>query len=89
MFVGRKDDGQFLAHWLDGTGAETSRTLGHGALAGDTLQLTFPYPEGEFRDSLSYDRARDRWRLLIVTGPQQPPEIFSDWYFEREVHRLS
>jgi len=83
VFLGEAKDGTIVAHWLDGTGGETSRTLGSGRIVGDRVELTFPYPEGEFRDRLEYDRVRDRWRLFIEMGPPDQPKTFSDWYFER------
>ena len=72
-----------VVHWLAGTGAETSETLGTGSIAGDVVTLTFPYPEGTFRDKLTYDAAHDRWRLFIEMGSLDHPKVFSDWYFDR------
>lgn len=83
VYIGQDERGGLVAHWLDGTGGGTSRTLGTGSADGDTVRLDFPYPEGLLRDRLSYDRARDRWRLLIETGTAERPEVFADWYFER------
>ena len=83
VFLGEAKDGSFVAHWLDATGGETSRTLGSGRIIGDRVELNFPYQEGEFRDRLEYDRARDRWRLLIERRPKDQPKTFSDWDFER------
>jgi len=87
VFLGEAGDGTIVAHWLDATGGETSRTLGSGRIVGDRVELSFPYPKGEFRDRLEYDRTRDRWRLLIETGPKDRPATFSDWFFERATTR--
>jgi hypothetical protein len=83
VFFGREKDGSLIVHWLDATGGETSRTLGTGRIDGDLVTLNFPYPDGMFRDRLSYDRAHDRWRLWIEMGPTDNPETFSDWDFSR------
>lgn len=83
VFLGEGPDGSVIAHWLDGTGGTSSRTLGHGRVAGDVVHLRFAYPEGEMRNRLEYDRARDRWRLYIEMGPEDQPKVFSDWYFDR------
>jgi hypothetical protein len=83
VFFGQDAKGALVVHWLDATGGETSRTLGSGEVRGDAAVFRFPYPDGEFRDRLEYDRAHDRWRLLIVTGPEAQPKVFSDWVFER------
>lgn len=87
VFLGQADDGSIVAHWLDGTGGESSRTLGNGRIVGDLVALSFPYPAGEFRNRLEYDRGRDRWRMFIEMGPKEQPKIFSDWYFERAAPR--
>ena len=83
VFFGKQENGELVVHWLDGTGGETSRTLGSGAVNGDVVTITFAYPDGTFRDTFAYDRINDRWRLLILTGPRDHPRTFSDWRFDR------
>jgi hypothetical protein len=83
VFIGEDDHGVLVVHWLDGTGGETSRTLGTGAIKGDHVTLTFPYPDGEYRDRLDYDHANDRWRLVVEHGPKDRPIPFCDWSFDR------
>lgn len=87
VFFGKANNGSLVVHWLDGTGGETSRTLGSGSINGDVVTMTFPYPDGVFRDTFTYDRAEDRWRLLILMGPSDHPKVFSDWYFNRARER--
>jgi len=84
VFFSQANDDAVVVHWLDATGGESSRTLGGGRFSGDRLDLTFAYPDGEMRNHLEYDRAHDRWRMLIETGPKDQPRIFSDWYFDRQ-----
>jgi len=83
VYFGTDASGQLVVHWLDATGGETSRTLGGGQVQGDLVTLNFPYPDGAFRDRLTYDRAQDRWRLFIEMGPADHPRVFSDWFFKR------
>ena len=83
VFFGRKQDGDLVIHWLDRTGAETSQTLGTGTVSGNTVSMAFPYPEGEFRDTFTYEPTTDRWHLLIQMGSVDRPKVFSDWYFVR------
>ncbi len=83
VFFGKAENGKLVVHWLDGTGGETSRTLGSGDVTGDVVTMTFAYPEGTFRDTFTYDRIKDRWRLLILMGSTNHPRTFSDWYFDR------
>lgn len=87
VFLGQDEDGTVVAHWLDGTGGGSSRTLGTGRIVGDRLDLTFAYPEGEMRNQLSYDRAQDAWRMRIEMGPKAAPRVFSDWRFVRRAGR--
>jgi hypothetical protein len=83
VYFGSDASGSLVVHWLDATGGETSRTLGGGQVQGDVVTLTFPYPDGVFRDRLTYDRTQDSWRLFIEMGPADHPKVFSDWYFKR------
>ena len=50
---------------------------------GNLVLIAFPYPDGAFRDRLTYDPLHDRWRLLIEMGPKGHPGTFSDWHFDR------
>ncbi len=83
VFFGQTQAGSLVVHWLDATGADTSQILGKGTVAGNVVTLTFPYPEGTFRDKLTFDPAQDRWHLFIEMGPADHPKVFSDWYFDR------
>jgi hypothetical protein len=82
IFIGQ--DGPALSvHWLDVFGGTFAKVLGAGELDKDGASLTFPYPDGAFRDRLSYDRPHDRWRLLIQTGSGAKTQVLSDWMFTR------
>ena len=83
VFFGETATRDLVVHWLDVTGGESSRTLGNGHIAGDLVSMTFPYPDGVFHDRLTYDPARDRWRLLVEVGAGAHPRLFSDWFFDR------
>ncbi|MEW5685144.1 MAG: hypothetical protein AB1942_09510 [Pseudomonadota bacterium] len=87
VFFGQAEDGAVVVHWLDATGGGTSRTLGAGRIVGDHVDMTFAYPQGEMRNRLDYDRAGDRWRMRIETGPKDKPSLFSDWVFVRQPAR--
>lgn len=83
VFFGQDEAGGLVIHWLDATGGATSKTLGAGRVTAEGAAFAFPYPDGVFRDRLTYDAGRDTWRLLIQTGPENAPETFSDWTFRR------
>jgi hypothetical protein len=57
---------------------------GTGKISGNTIEFIVPYDEGPFRDTLSFDPGRRRWRLEIES--QQPS---GEWqHFARyDLHR--
>ena len=57
--------GTVIAHWMDNHGAQASIPHATGHIAGDTLQFTFPYKSGQFRDTFTYDRAAASWVFLL------------------------
>jgi hypothetical protein len=57
--------GRYIAHWLDKFGAAYSVPHATGHSRGDTLLLTFPYPNGAFRDTFVYDRQTDAWYFRL------------------------
>lgn len=59
---------RYVAHWMDNFGAAYSIPHGVGAAHGDTIVLTFSYANGPFRDTFSYDHARDAWRFRLESG---------------------
>ncbi len=65
VFIGVDGDGQVIAHWLDSFGARASVPHGTGTVTGDTLVFTIPYPRGQFRDTLAYQRDAGTWTLTI------------------------
>ena len=65
VFIGVDRDGQVIAHWLDSFGAKASVPHGTGTVTGDTLVFNIPYPRGQFRDTLVYQRDTDTWTLAI------------------------
>ena len=83
VFFGMDVKGGLVVHWLDATGGESSKTLGFGRLEADAAVFSFAYPDGTFRDRLSYDAGADTWRLRIETGDEASPVVFSDWRFTR------
>ena len=64
VFIG-VDKGQVIAHWMDSFGARYSVPHGSGQVGDDSIVFNIPYPSGEFRDTLTYDRDRGTWSLAI------------------------
>jgi hypothetical protein len=57
--------GDYVAHWLDQFGAAGARVVATGHRDGRQLVLTFPYPEGAFRDTFSMEAGGERGSLLL------------------------
>jgi hypothetical protein len=60
----------YIAHWLDNFGAGYSIPHATGQASGDTIHVTFPYPEGALSDTFVYDRGADTWhfRMELADG---------------------
>lgn len=54
----------FIAHWLDRFGAAGARVVARGERKGQQLVIVFPYAEGAFRDTFSWEPASRSWSLL-------------------------
>jgi len=61
----------FIAHWLDRFGAAGARVVGRGERKGQQLVIVFPYAEGAFRDTFTWDPASRSWSLLLETQSVQ------------------
>jgi len=55
----------YIGHWLDQYGAPGARVVAEGQRNGSMLVLIFPYAEGAFRDTFTYDPARHSWTWLL------------------------
>jgi len=69
VFIGVDSAGpRYIVHWLDRFGAAYSIPHAIGQAAGDTIQFTFAYADGPFRDTFVYDRQQDRWHFRLESG---------------------
>ncbi len=68
VFIGADTSGQLIVHWLDSFGASYSVPHGTGAITGNTVAFSFPYPSGQFRDTLTYDPKQGTWSLVIESA---------------------
>jgi hypothetical protein len=57
--------GDYVAHRLDQFGAAGARVVAAGHRDGQRLVLTFPYPEGAFRDTVTLEPGAARGTLLL------------------------
>jgi hypothetical protein len=78
------DSTRLIVHWLDRFGAGLSIPHGEGRARGDTLQFTFAYATGPFRDTFVYDRRTDRWHLVFESGDSTGGwKLFADYQAKR------
>ena len=59
-----------IVHWMDSTGAKHSIPHATGTIKENTLQFTFPYEGGNFRDTFTFDPAAGSW--IFALESQQP-----------------
>lgn len=59
------DKHDYIAHWLDQYGAAGARVIGEGHRDGNTLVIQFPYEEGAFRDTFTYDSNAKTWSWIF------------------------
>ena len=55
----------FIAHWLDRFGAAGARVVARGERTDQQLVIVFPYTEGAFRDTFSWEPASRSWSILL------------------------
>jgi hypothetical protein len=55
----------YISHWLDRFGAAGARVVANGERHGQRLILNFPYAEGAFRDTFTWQPAPGSWTLLL------------------------
>ena len=75
---------RYLVHWLDSFGAAFSIPHAVGQAAGDTIQFTFAYADGPFRDTFVYDSRQDSWRFRLESGDSTGAwQLFADYLVQR------
>jgi hypothetical protein len=57
--------GDYICHWLDRFGAAGARVVATGKRNRETLVLQFPYAEGAFRNTYTFDPKSHSWSLVI------------------------
>jgi hypothetical protein len=55
----------YIAHWLDRFGAAGARVVAQGKRVGEQLVITFPYADGPFRDTFTWQPSTKSWTLLL------------------------
>jgi hypothetical protein len=57
-----------IAHWMDSFGAKGSVPHATGRIDGNTVQFTFPYEHGQFRDTFTYHPETSSWIFLLESA---------------------
>jgi hypothetical protein len=54
---------RYVEHWIDVFGGSGATVVGYGERRGSTLAFLFEYPEGKFRNTMTYDARSDSWHI--------------------------
>jgi hypothetical protein len=74
-----------IAHWMDSTGAKGSIPHATGHIDGNTVQFTFPYESGQFRDTFTYNPATSSWVFELESAlPNGSWKHFARYTVERK-----
>jgi hypothetical protein len=64
------DSDSVIVHWIDSFGAKSSIPHGTGSVSDNSVQFTFQYGTGPFRDTFTYNSKTNTW--LFVLEASQP-----------------
>lgn len=86
VFVGADTAaGRLIVHWLDAFGAAYSVPAATGMIHGDTLDFTFQYSTGPFRDLFIYRPATRSWYFRLEdTDSAGHPRLFGEYAVTRD-----
>jgi hypothetical protein len=74
-----------IAHWMDSFGAKASIPHATGRIDGNTVQFTFPYKSGQFRDTFTYNPETSSWVFLLESAqPDGSWKYFARYAVERK-----
>ena len=76
-----------IVHWMDSFGAKYSIPHGTGDIKENTLQFTFPYTGGHFRDTFTFEPAAGYWIFLLES--QQPDGSWRQFAKYKVVRKIS
>lgn len=69
VFIGFDTTTQtIIAHWMDNHGPKYSIPHATGHISGDSIQLLFPYPSGNFRNTLTYNADSASWTFVLESA---------------------
>lgn len=84
VLIGRsKKKGDYVAHWLDGFGADGARVVGTGTASASGLELRFPYDGGPFRDRFDFAKDGSFTLAIDALGADGGSEHFAAYTFTR------
>jgi hypothetical protein len=76
-----------IVHWMDSFGAKYSIPHGTGDIKENTLQFTFPYEGGHFRDTFTFEPAAGYWTFVLES--QQPDGSWKHFAKYKVVRKIS
>ena len=74
----------YIAHWLDQFGAAGARVVGEGWADGNQIVIAYPYAEGAFRNTFTWNDATHGWHLVIESQSKDGKwSTFADYMLTR------
>ncbi len=74
----------YIMHWLDQFGAAGARVVGEGRRDGERLVVDFPYADGAFRDTFTYDPKAQDWHWLLQSQDKNGQwSVFANYTLKR------
>ena len=73
-----------ISHWMDSFGPAYSIPHATGHITGNTIEFTFPYKGGPFRDTLTYRAEKESWEFIIEASQ---PDGSWEHFARYEIHR--
>jgi hypothetical protein len=78
----------YIAHWLDRFGAAGARVVAKGERKGQQLVLVFPYAQGAFKDTFTWQPESASWLLLLESQDSSGKwSTFANYTATRDDHR--
>lgn len=76
-----------IVHWMDSFGAKYSIPHGTGGIKENTLEFTFPYEGGHFRDTFTFEPSAGYWTFTLES--QQPDGSWKHFAKYKVARRIS
>ena len=71
---------KYVVHWNDNFGGRFSETVGYGDKKDQSIEMLFDYPEGQLKNTFTYNKKEDSWNSHTVIKVNEQWIPFGDIY---------